>query len=431
MNLKNNGVLTVSLLVTSIFVILGIFFNNLLTKLSTNFLKMVTEYFGWLYLTATLMFLLFIVYLMFSKFGKMKLGEDTDKPVYSNISWFAMLFSAGMGIGLVFWGVAEPLTHYISPPMGKGNTEEAANLAMTYTFFHWGLHPWAVYAFIGLSLAFFQYRKKLPGLISSAFYPILGDKIHGPIGKTIDVLAIIATVFGIATSLGLGALQITTGLDFLFHYPNNLVSQIIVICFLTALFTGSAFIGIDRGMKVLSNINILLAIFIMAVLIVLGPTGQILKTFANTTGMYIDQLVPLSLRINPFSENTWTSEWTLFYWGWWIAWAPFVGSFIAKVSKGRTIKEFILGVLIIPTLGTFVWFSAFGGSSLNLVHKLGNQALADAVNSDVSLALFVFFENFPFALFLSIIALILIVTFFITSADSATFVLSIFSSGGT
>jgi glycine betaine transporter len=427
---NQNIVFVISLLITGIFVFLGVFFNDILSDFLQGLLVITTDYFGWFYLATTLILLFFAIFLLFSKFGRLKLGEDNDQPAYSTISWFSMLFSAGVGIGLVFWGVAEPLSHYISPPDGEGYTAEAANTAMTYSFFHWGLHPWAIYAFLGLSLAFFQYRRKLPGLISSVFYPILGDRIWGPIGKTIDILAIIATVFGMATSLGLGALQIIGGLHYIFNVPNTVTNQIIIICILTVLFTGSAYMGIDRGMKVLSNINILLAILLLAVITIIGPTTHIFRVLTSTIRSYLDNLLYMSLNIKPFGDNSWITDWTLFYWAWWIAWAPFVGSFIAKISKGRTIKEFILGVLIIPTLGTFIWFSAFGGSSLHIVHNLRNNDLANAVKSDVTIALFVFFENFPIGLSLSIISIILIVTFFITSADSATFVLSMFSSQG-
>jgi glycine betaine transporter len=301
---------------------------------------------------------------------------------------------------------------------------------MTYTYFHWGLHPWAIYTIVGLSLAFFQYRKKLPGLISSTFYPILGDRIHGSIGKGIDVLAIFATVFGIATSLGLGTMQIAGGLNFLFDVPNSFITQMTIICLVTVIFVTSAFIGINKGMKILSNFNILLAITLMLIIAILGPTAQIFKVFTSTAGSYLDNLLYMSLRIRPFGDNSWITGWTLFYWAWWIAWAPFVGSFIAKISKGRTIKEFILGVLFIPTIGTFVWFSVFGGASLHLVHDLGNIALAEAATSDVTVALFAFLQHFPIGSFLSILAVLLVVTFFVTSADSGTFVLSIFSSQG-
>ncbi len=427
---SRNIVFSISLVITSVFVILGVFFNTSLGKVTTTFLSAVTEYFGWFYLTVTLGFLFFAVILLFSKFGKIRLGTDTDKPAYSTLSWIAMLFSAGMGIGLVFWGVAEPLFHYVDPLSGKGKTAEAANYAIAYTFFHWGLHPWGIYTIIGLSLAFFQYNKNLPGLISSTFYPILGKGIYGPVGKTIDILAIVATVFGIATSLGLGTMQISGGLSYLFGLPNTINMQILIIIVVTFLFVGSALIGIDRGMKVLSNINILLALCIMLLLILVGPTAQIFKVFTSTVGLYLDNLIPMSLKIKAFGDNSWISNWTLFYWAWWIAWAPFVGSFIAKVSKGRTIREFVLGVLFIPTLGTFLWFSTFGGSSLHLVQNLGKTALVNAAKADVTEALFVFFDYFSIGPVLSIIALILVVTFFVTSADSSTLVLSIFSSKG-
>ncbi|MGO4886580.1 BCCT family transporter [Anaerobacillus sp. MEB173] len=428
--LKNNIVFAVSLLIISIFIVFGVFFNEALAKITSGFLSTTIDYFGWFYLMATLGFLFFAALLIFSRFGKLRLGEDTDRPEYSTWSWIAMLFSAGMGVGLIFWGVAEPIFHYTTPPYGEGNTAEAANTAMTYTYFHWGLHPWAVYTVIGLSLAFFQYRRKLPGLISSVFYPLLGERIHGPIGKTIDILAIFATVFGIATSLGLGTMQIAGGLNFIFDVPNNTTTQMIIIGCVTLIFAGSAWIGISKGMKILSNINIILAFTIMFALMVIGPTSEIFKVLTSTVGSYLDNILYMSLRIRPFGDNSWIAGWTLFYWAWWIAWAPFVGSFIAKVSKGRTIKEFVLGVLFIPTIGTFVWFSTFGGSALHLIHNLGNTALAEAATSDVTTALFTFFEYFPLGSLLSILAVILVVTFFVTSADSATFVLGIFSSQG-
>jgi glycine betaine transporter len=428
--LRKNIVYSVSLLLTSIFIVLGIFFQESLTDAASAFLSTTIDYFGWFYLMATLAFLFFSTFLMFSRYGKIRLGEETDRPNYSTWSWLAMLFSAGMGIGLIFWGVAEPVFHYTSPPTGDGSTADAANLAMTYTYFHWGLHPWATYTIVGLSLAFFQFRRKLPGLISSVFYPILGERVHGPIGKTIDILAIFATVFGVATSLGLGTMQIAGGMNAIFGLPNTTIMQITIIAVITLLFMISASTGISKGIKLLSNVNILLAFAIMGLLIILGPTTQIFKVFTNTLGSYMNDLLYMSLRSRPFGDNSWIAGWTLFYWAWWIAWAPFVGSFIARISKGRTIKEFILGVLFIPTLGTFVWFSAFGGSALHLIHNLGNTALAEQATSDVTSALFAFFSYFPLGSTLSVLAIILVVTFFVTSADSATFVLGMFSSGG-
>lgn len=421
---------SVSLILTCIFIALGIFFQESLADASSAFLSTTIDYFGWFYLMSTLAFLILATLLMVSRFGKIRLGEDTDRPTYSTWSWLAMLFSAGMGIGLLFWGVAEPVFHYTSPPSGDGSTAEAANIAMTYTYFHWGLHPWAIYTIVGLSLAFFQFRRKLPGLISSTFYPVLGERIHGPIGKTIDILAIFATVFGVATSLGLGTMQIAGGMNALFGIPNTTIVHIVIIAIITLLFMISAWTGLNRGIKLLSNINVLLALTIMGLLIVLGPTTQIFKVFTNTLGSYLNDLLYMSLRSRPFGDNSWIAGWTLFYWAWWIAWAPFVGSFIARISKGRTIKEFILGVLFVPTLGTFVWFSAFGGSALHLIHTLGNTALAEQATSDVTSALFAFFSYFPLGSMLSILAIILVVTFFVTSADSATFVLGMFSSEG-
>jgi glycine betaine transporter len=428
--LRKNVVFSASLILTCIFIVLGIFFQESLADASSSFLSTTIDYFGWFYLMSTLAFLILATSLMVSRFGKIRLGEDTDRPTYSTWSWLAMLFSAGMGIGLLFWGVAEPIFHYTSPPSGDGSTANAANIAMTYTYFHWGLHPWAIYTIVGLSLAFFQFRRKLPGLISSTFYPVLGERIHGPIGKTIDILAIFATVFGVATSLGLGTMQIAGGMNALFGIPNTTIVHIVIIAVITLLFMISAWTGLNRGIKLLSNVNVLLALTIMGLIIVLGPTTQIFKVFTNTLGSYLNDLLYMSLRSRPFGDNSWISGWTLFYWAWWIAWAPFVGSFIARISRGRTIKEFILGVLFAPTLGTFVWFSAFGGSALHLIHNLGNSALAEQATSDVTSALFAFFSYFPLGSMLSILAIILVVTFFVTSADSATFVLGMFSSDG-
>jgi glycine betaine transporter len=429
--LKNNNVVFIaSLILCGIFIIFGVFFTESLSDVTSAFLSGTIDYFGWFYVLATLLFLLFSVYLIFSRYGNMRLGEDTDRPAYSTISWLAMLFSAGMGIGLVFWSVAEPVYHYATPPLGDGSSAASAAIAMKYTFFHWGLQPWAIYTVVALSLAFFQFRKKLPSLISSVFYPLLGDKIYGPIGKTIDVLAIFATVFGVATSLGLGAMQIAGGMNSLFGVPNTLTIQILVIGIVTVLYIISAATGLDRGIKILSNVNILLATLIMTLLIIVGPTTQIFKIFTHTLGGYINDLIYMSLRLEPFTQDTWISGWTLFYWAWWIAWAPFVGAFIARISKGRTIKEFITGVLVIPTLGTFVWLSAFGGSAIDLIHNSGKVALAEKVNADVTTALFAFFDYFPLGSVLSFLAIILIVTFFVTSADSATFVLGMFSTEG-
>lgn len=420
----------ISLIIIMLFVLWGIISPTHLATTSGNLLNVTTEKFGWFYLLTAFLILCFVLYLIFSKYGNVRLGKDEDRPKYSNISWFAMLFSAGMGIGLVFWGVAEPLQHYINPPMGiEGKSIEAARMAMRYSFFHWGLHPWAIYTFIGLALAYFSYRKDHSGLISSTFYPLLKDKVRGPIGKVIDILAIIATTFGIATSLGLGALQVNGGLHAVLGVSNELKVQIIIITVVTVLYLISATTGLDKGIKFLSNLNIGVAGILMVFVLFAGPTSFIFETFTATLGGYLQNIVHMSLRLTPFTEGTWIGNWTLFYWAWWIAWAPFVGMFIARVSRGRTIKEFVLGVLLIPSLASFIWFSVFGGTALNL-EMFGNANLAEAVEQDVTSALFVTLGQLPLGTIISILATLLIVTFFITSADSATFVLGMLSSKG-
>jgi glycine betaine transporter len=412
------------------FVLWGIIAPTNFYTVSQGILDMTIEKFGWFYLLATFGILVFCIYIAFSKYNKIRLGNDDDKPQYANITWFGMLFSAGMGIGLVFWGVAEPVFHYINPPLGiEPETAEAARAALRYSFFHWGLHPWGVYTLIGLAIAYFNYRKGCKGLISSTFYPILGEKVNGPIGKTIDILTIIATAFGVATSLGLGALQINSGLNEVIGLPVGMGAQVIIIAIVTVLFLISATTGLDKGIKILSNTNIIIAISLMVFVLFAGPTSFIFDVFTLTIGGYLQNVIQMSFRLTPFTQATWISQWTLFYWAWWISWSPFVGMFIARVSKGRTIKEFVLGVLLIPSGFSFIWFSVFGGTALNLQIIRGID-VATAVQSDVSTALFATLRHLPAGTIISVIATLLIITFFITSADSATFVLGMFSSDG-
>ncbi|MBT2657623.1 BCCT family transporter [Bacillus sp. ISL-18] len=418
-----------SVLITVLFVLWGALAPKNLGTISKEAFTFTINNFGWLYLFLALGFLLFAFYLAFGKFGNIRLGSDDDEPEYSNRSWFAMLFSAGMGIGLVFWGVAEPVSHYMDPPYGNAKTADAARLAIRYSFFHWGLHPWAIYTIISLSLAYFQYRKGYAGLISSTFYPLLKEKVKGPIGKAIDILSIIATVFGVATSLGLGALQVNGGLSHLLGISTSTTWQIIIIIVVTVLYLISATTGLDKGILLLSNGNLILAVALLLLTFFLGSTSFLLDTFTVSIGAYIQNLLQMSLRLTPFQNNPWIGNWTLFYWAWWIAWAPFVGMFIARVSKGRTIKEFVLGVLLIPSLFSFIWFSVFGGSALHLEMFEGKK-ITEAVQNDITSALFVTLEGLPFGTIMSIITTLLIVTFFITSADSATFVLGMLSSEG-
>ncbi|UED73860.1 BCCT family transporter [Brevibacillus sp. DP1.3A] len=420
----------ISLVIVFVIVLFGAITPELFASAASHVLKVTTTNFGWFYLIVTFGFLIFCIFLAFSRYGQIPLGNDDDEPEYSLPTWFAMLFSAGMGIGLVFWGVAEPVSHYFSPPAGvAGQTTEAAQTALRYAFFHWGLHPWGIYALIALALAYFQFRKGAKGLISSTFGPLLGERIHGPIGKGIDILAVIATAFGVATSLGLGTLQINGGLSHLFGLPSNTTVQIVIISIITVLFLLSATTGLDRGIKYLSNTNLVLALLLLLLTLVLGPTSFIFDAFTSTLGSYLNNLISMSLRLTPFTQGTWVANWTLFYWSWWIAWAPFVGMFIARVSKGRTIKEFVICVMLVPSLLSFIWFSVFGGTALHL-EIFDQAAIGAAVQRDISTALFLALEQLPMGYILAVVAILLIITFFITSADSAIFVLGMLSSDG-
>ncbi|GGN92624.1 glycine betaine uptake BCCT transporter [Saccharibacillus kuerlensis] len=423
-------VFVVALTIIIAFVLWGAFFPEQLGNSAQIALDFSTEKFGWFYLLTAFGFLVFALYLAFGRFGRIKLGKDEDEPEYSTTSWFAMLFSAGMGIGLVFWGVAEPVSHYIDPPEElEGGTALAARISMRYSFFHWGLHPWAIYSVIALSLAYFQFRKGYKGLISSTFVPLLGERVNGPIGKTIDVLAIIATTFGVATSLGLGTLQIAGGIEQIFGYQSSTFMMVIIIVIVTVLYLGSSTTGLDRGIRILSNANLVIAVLLLLFVLFVGPTSFIFDTFTVTLGGYMQNLVQMSLRMTPFSDSTWVAAWTLFYWAWWISWAPFVGTFIARVSKGRTIREFVLGVLLVPSLFGCLWFAVFGGAGI-YSERYQNSGLADAVQNDVTSALFLMLQNLPMGIIVSFLALMLIAMFFITSADSATFVLGMLSSNG-
>ncbi|VEF49548.1 BCCT family transporter [Bacillus freudenreichii] len=429
---KKNPVLSYAITLSLIFVVLGFFFTDSLYNVASYLLGIALTYFGWFYLLTGLIFVAFLVLVAVSKYGSLRLGKDTDKPAYSTVSWVAMLFSTGMGVGLVFWGVAEPVTFYNSPPYGEALTAEAANVGMKHVFFHWGIHPWAIYGIIGLALAYFQFRKGLPSLISSVFHPILGDGIHGPVGKTVDILAIFTTAIGVASTFGLSTLQISAGLNNLYGIPNTLTTQIIIIIVATAMFVTSACTGINRGIKFLSNLNIFLALTLVMFIFIVGPTNKIFNIFFTTLGSYMNDVVGMSLRLSPFNEdgNAWVTGWTVFYWAWWTTWAPFVGSFIARISKGRTIRQYVIGILCVPSLIGFVWFSVMGGSAIHLIHDLGHTALLESVNTDLEAALFLFFDYFPLASVVSVVAMILMVIFFVTSGDSALVVLGMFSNKG-
>jgi choline/glycine/proline betaine transport protein len=385
---------------------------------------------GWFYLLAVAGFFFFVIFLAVSSYGTIRLGPNHSEPDFSYGSWFAMLFSAGMGIGLVFFGVAEPIMHFTNPPVGEGGTVEAARAAMRITFFHWGVHAWAIYAIIGLALAYFGFRHGLPFTIRSAFYPLIGDRIHGPIGHTIDIFAVLGTIFGVATSLGLGVLQINAGLTHLTGIPNSLTVQVILIAVITGMATISVVAGLDAGIRRLSEFNMGLAALLLLFVAVSGPTVFLLRALVQNTGGYIDHFFERSFMLYAYEPNDWIAGWTLFYWAWWISWSPFVGMFIARISRGRTIREFVLSVLFVPTGFTFLWMTVFGNTAINFQLSGLTTSVSEAVASSVPLALFAFLEQFPAASFTSALATLLVVTFFVTSADSAALVIDTITSGG-
>lgn len=434
---KVSNVFWISAIVTVLFIIWGIIPQSMLpTANLDNITSIIQSYlvetFGWFYLLTATGFLIFAIYLIFSKYGNIKLGRPRDKPEYGYLTWFAMLFSAGMGIGLVFWGAAEPLSHFHEPPFGDAETSDAAKTALQYSFFHWGFHPWAIYATIALALAYFKFRKQSPGVVSAILEPLFGERIRGKWGTLVDFIVVFATVFGVATSLGFGAIQISGGLSFLTGMEQSISLQLIIIGIVTVLYMTSAMTGLNKGIKYLSNANLILAFLLMVFLLFAGPTTYILNLFTNTLGNYIQNLPSMSFRMTPFNEDntTWINGWTIFYWAWWISWAPFVGTFIARVSRGRTIREFVLGVLLVPTIFGALWFTVFGGSAINLEFFQNANIQADVNAIGTEAALFSVLQHYPFATVMTIIAILLITTFFITSADSATFVLGMQTTNG-
>jgi len=391
----------------------------------------VVGYFGWLYIAVVAFFLIFVVWLFFSRYSRIKLGPDDSEPDYSYTSWFAMLFSAGMGIGLMFYSVAEPLLHYASPPVGSGGTPAAAREAMKLTFFHWGFHAWAIYIIVGLSLAYFSFRHNLPLTIRSAFYPVLGERIYGFPGHLVDTLAVLGTMFGVATSLGLGVMQINAGLNHLFDVPLGLATQLVLIAVITLMATASVVLGLDRGIRRLSELNLGLAVLLFLFVLVVGPTVFLLDSLVQNVGTYLGALVSTTFNMYAFQGTDWQASWTLFYWGWWIAWSPFVGMFIARVSRGRTIREFIGGVLLVPAGVSFAWLSVFGDTALYLEMFGGNQVqLAQTVQENLPVALFVMLQELPWGAVTSLLATVLVVTFFVTSSDSGSLVIDILTAGG-
>lgn len=417
---KVSNVFTISAIVVAIIVALGAIFPTQFGSITADISSWISKYFGWYYMIITIGMVFFCVFIIFSPIGKLKLGKPHDKPEFNTISWFAMLFSAGMGIGLVFYGAAEPMSHFVSPPNADPETKAAMTESMRSTFLHWGFHAWAIYGVVALALAYSQFRKGEPGLLSKTLRPILGNKVDGPIGVIIDVLSVFATVVGVAVSLGMGALQINGGLEYLFGVPNNIVIQGIIIVIVTILFLMSAWSGLSKGIQYLSNLNIVLASLLLIVTLIIGPTILILNMFTSSTGALLDTFLFNSFDVAPLNpqKGEWLNTWTLYYWGWWMSWSPFVGIFIARVSKGRSIREFISGVMLVPTIISFIWFSVFGVTGIEV-----GKSTPKVFEMTTETQLFGVFNELPMGAILSVIALALICTFFITSADSATFVL--------
>ncbi|HCN16932.1 MAG: BCCT family transporter [Psychrobacter sp.] len=425
--------ITSSLLIIG-FIIFGAFFTETAGALFSFLQNFITDKFGWLFIILVNVALVLCIYLAMSRYGDIRLGNQTERPQYNLFSWIGMLFSAGIGIGLVYWGTAEPLYHFMAPPMGEAETVAAAKQAMNISFVHWGLHAWAVYTVVALSLAYFHFRRGLPLSIRSTLYPLLGKRIYGRWGHTVDILAVFGTMFGVVTSLGLGVMQINAGLEKLFGLPNSITVQFALIAFITALAAASVMMGLDKGIKRLSDINIGFTVILLAFMVILGPTLFIFDSFIENIGNYLTSVVSLGTWGESYSGTDWQSGWTIFYWAWWVSWAPFVGIFIARISRGRTIREFTLGVLLIPMLILFFWFTTFGGVAIHMELASAvtgiSPGLVEAVQADTGSAIFKLVEYYPLAKPITLLVVVMIMLWFVTSSDSASFVIDMLTAGG-
>lgn len=426
-----NKVFIISIFIAAFVIVFGLLFNTSLSTISASIMAWVSTNFGWLYVLSVFAFILFLAGIAMSKWGNIKLGKDNDKPEYSNFSWFAMLFCGATGIGLVFWSIAEPLSHYVSPPEGiTAGTVEAAEFSVRTCFLHWGITQFACFAIVGLGLAYFQFRKGKSALISNLLEPIIGAKaVNGWIGKAIDVFSVVVTFAGVATSLGLGVSQICGGLNYLADIPNSNTTWLIVIVVITCVFVISAISGVNKGIKLLSSVNTGIALTLLFLAFLVGPKTSILNTLVSSIGQHIQYFFSDVTMINTFGDNSWVMNWRVFYYAWFIAWCPFVGMFIARISKGRTIREFIVGAVIAPTVFTILWFSVFGTIALKARGAWSLTELANLI-SHPETAVFIVFEQFPLNKLLSVLVIMLLAIFFITSADSATYSLSMMTSNG-
>ena len=425
----NRPVFIASALLIVGFIIFGSLFGELAGEVFNQLQSFITHRFRWLFIILMNVTVVFSLYIALSRYGDIRLGHQTEHPEYSLLSWFGMLFSAGIGIGLLYWGTAEPLYHFMSPPMGQAETVEAAKQAMSISFLHWGVHAWALYCVVALSLAYFHYRRGLPLSIRSVLYPLIGQKIYGKWGHVVDTLAVFGTMFGVVTSLGLGAMQINAGFSNVFGIPNNVPVQLCLIAIITAMATLSVMTGLDKGIKRLSDINIVLTVLLLGFMLLFGPTQFIIDSFIENIGNYVSQLIPLRFWSEAYSNTDWQANWTIFYWAWWVSWSPFVGIFVARISRGRTIREFIFGVLFIPMLLLFFWFTTFGGSAVHM-ELMGNYGLIEAVKADYGSAIFKLIEYYPLTKPLTLVIVVMIMLWFVTSSDSASLVIDMLTAGG-
>lgn len=411
------------------FILFGALFPETSGEIFLGAQTAIADYFGWFLILVTNLAVILSLYLAIGPYGSIRLGAQTEKAQYGLFSWIAMMFSAGIGIGLIYWGVAEPLTHFYESPLQEPESVAAAEQAMVLTFLHWGFHGWAIYCVVGCALAYFHYRKGLPLSIRSALYPIIGERIYGPWGHAVDILAVFGTMFGVVTSLGLGVMQINSGLDTLFGIGDSILVQIALIAFITALATISVMAGLDGGIKRLSNLNIQLSFVLLAFMVIAGPTLYIFDSFVENMGNYINEFVYFSFWSEAYSGTNWQVDWTIFYWAWWISWSPFVGIFIARISRGRTIREFTLGVLFVPATIMFFWFTAFGGVAIQM-ELAGDPGLIAVTQEAYGNAIFRLMDFYPFTGLITGLLVVMIVMWFVTSSDSASFVIDMLTAGG-
>ncbi len=427
---KSNPVFLVSFVLTIALVIWCLVAGDSFVAAANSLMGALTSNFDWLYVFGMSLFVVFALVLAISPYGKTKLGADDEKPTQSTLGWFAMLFSAGMGVGLVFWGTAEPLSHYVAPMAGvEPMTEDAMVFSLRSCFMHWGLHPWGSYAIVGLALGYFAFRHHKKSLVSSTLEPVLKKQSEGVVGKIIDIYAAMLTVMGVATSFGMGCLQISSGLDYLFGIPSQVFTWAVVIGITCVVYTWSVISGIERGMQMLSNTTLILCVVLLVLVFIVGPQIEIVREMMAGIGAWLANFIQDALRLESQGDASWIRGWRVFYWAWWLSWAPFVGIFLARISRGRTIREFVLGTMVAPTIVSIIWFSVFGGAAFGAAHNLSADQLSTIVASPET-APFVVFGQYDFAIVLSVIALVLLFGFFVTSANSATYVVSMLTSFG-